>query len=76
LAGLELTHAGIGGGGSGDIAEGEVLINGRGIEARPKIRVTEKGTKFGGKEKFSPMVGVVERFDAQGIASENEAFLA
>jgi hypothetical protein len=76
LAGLEFTDAGIGGGGGGDIAEGEVLINGGGIEARPKIRITEKRAKFRGEEKFSPMVGVVERFDAQGIASEDESFFA
>jgi len=76
LARLELTHAGIGGGGSGDIAEGEVFINGGGIEARPKIRITEERAKFRGEEKFSTMVGVVERFDAEGITSEDEAFLA
>jgi hypothetical protein len=76
LARLEFTHAGIGGGGSGDIAEGEVLINGGGIEARPKIRITEKGTQFGSEEKFAAVVGVIERFDAEGIASEDKAFLA
>jgi hypothetical protein len=76
LAGLELAHPGVGGGGSGDIAEGEVLINGRGIKAGPKIWVTEKGTKFGGKEKFTTIVGVVKWLNTEGIASEDEAFLA
>ena len=76
MAGLQLTHARVGGGGSGDIAEGEVFINGGWIEARPKIRITEKRAKFGSEEKFSAMVGVVERFNAEGIAREDEAFFA
>jgi len=76
LAGLELTDAGVGSGGSGDIAESEVFVNGGGIKARPKIRITEKRAKFGGKEKFTTIVGVVEWFDAERIASEDEAFFA
>ena len=76
MAGLELAHPGIGGGGSGDIAEGEILINGGWIEAGPKIGVTEKRTKFGSEEKFATVVGVVEWFDAEGIAGEDESFFA
>jgi hypothetical protein len=71
LAGLEFADARVGGGGSGDIAEGEILVNGGWIEARPKIRITEKRAKFGAEEEFSAVVGVVERFDAEGIACED-----
>jgi hypothetical protein len=76
LAGFQFPHPGIGGGGCGDVTEGEILVDGGGIETGLETGIAKERAKLRGEKEFSPMVGVVKGFDAQGIAGQGETFLA
>ena len=69
---FHFTNAGVGGGRGGDVTEGEVLVDGGGIQARPQSGIFEQGAKFRGKKQFTAVVGIIEGFDPERIPSQGQ----